>query len=96
MDLLVSLCDSSARRVAELTARLERQLDREVQLVRLEDADSIPLLMADALERGRVLVDRDEQWPQLKAKAAMWHRRAAAAEVSLLDSMESLDDVALG
>ncbi len=96
VDLLVSLSDSSAARVAELTARLERQLDREVQLVRLEDTESFPLLMLDVLERGRVLVDRDDQWPQLQSKLAAWRRRAAQAEPSLLDAMERLDDEAPG
>lgn len=91
VDLLVSLSDPSAGRVAELTARLERQLGREVQLVRLQDAEDSPLLMVEALERGRVLVDRDEQWPRLNSKLALWRRRAADAEPPLLDAMESLD-----
>lgn len=91
VDLLVSPSNPSAGRVAELTARLERQLGREVQLVRLQDAEDSPLLMVEALERGRVLVDRDEQWPRLKSKLALWRRRAADAEPPLLDAMESLD-----
>jgi predicted nucleotidyltransferase len=96
VDLLVTLADSSAVRVAELTGRLEEQLGRDVQLVRLQDAESSPLLMHEVLERGRVLVDRDGQWPQLRSKLAVWRRRAAKAEPSLLDAMESLDDVAPG
>jgi predicted nucleotidyltransferase len=91
VDLLVSLSDSSAGRVADLTARLERQLGRVVQLVRLEDAQDAPLLMSEALERGRVLVDRDGQWPRLRAALEGWRRRAAEAEPPLLDAMESLD-----
>ena len=91
VDLLVSLSDPSAGRVAELTARLERQLGREVQLVRLQDAEDSPLLMVEALGHGRVLVDRDEQWPRLNSKLALWRRRAADAEPPLLDAMESLD-----
>jgi predicted nucleotidyltransferase len=91
VDLLVSLSNPSAGRVAELTARLERQLHRPVQLVRLQDAESTPLLMCEALERGRVLVDRDDLWPGLRSELAVRRRRAAEAEPSLLDAMESLD-----
>ncbi len=91
VDLLVLLSDPSAGHVAELTGRLERQLGREVQLVRLQDAERAPLLMREALKHGRVLVDRNEQWPQLKSQRAVWRRRAAEAEPSLLDVMESLD-----
>ncbi len=91
VDLLVSLSDSSARRVAELSARLERRLGREIQLVRLQDAETTPLLMYEALARGRVLVDRDHQWPRLRSRLAAWRRRAAEAEPPLRDAMESLD-----
>jgi predicted nucleotidyltransferase len=91
VDLLVSLVDPEAGRVAELTARLERRLGREVQLVRLQDAEGAPLLMYEALERGRVIVDRDSEWPQLRSKLATWRRRSAAAESPLLDAMQDLD-----
>jgi hypothetical protein len=59
--------------------------------VRLQDAEHAPLLMVEALGHGRVLVDRDDQWPRLRSKLALWRRRAAEAEPPLLDSMESLD-----
>jgi len=91
VDLLVSLADPTAGRVAELTARLERRLGRDVQLVRIQDAERTPLLMSEALEHGRVLVDRDGEWPRLRSRAAVWRRRAAAAEESLLDVMQPLD-----
>jgi uncharacterized protein len=91
VDLLVSLSDPSAVRVAELTGRIERRVRREVQLVRLQDAEGAPLLMADALEYGRVLVDRDAQWSRLSSGLASWRRRANDHEPSLLDVMESLD-----
>jgi len=63
VDLLVALADSSASRVAELTGRLERRLNRDVQVVRLEDAERVPAIVVDALERGRVLVDREGRSP---------------------------------
>lgn len=91
VDLLVLLRDAAAARVAELASRLERRLGRKVQLVRLPDAERAPVLMAAALEQGRVLVDRDGRWPDLKATEASWRQRAAAAEVALEDAMPDLD-----
>lgn len=83
VDVLVALGDPSAARVAQLTGRLERRLGRDVQLARLQDAERVPSLMADALDQGRVLVDRDGRWPQLKVREASWRRRAKAADVPL-------------
>lgn len=90
IDLLVDLTDPSAVRVAQLTARLERRLARDMQLVRMQDAGRTPTLMADALEQARVLVDRDGRWPALKARESTWRRRAAAAEVPLEQAMPDL------
>jgi predicted nucleotidyltransferase len=91
VDLLVSLVDAAAGRVAELTTRLEQQLRRDVQLVRVQDAEGAPVLMYDALEQGRVIVDRDGDWPRLRSGLATWRRRAAATESPLLDAMQDLD-----
>jgi predicted nucleotidyltransferase len=91
VDVLVGLVDPSASRVAELTGRLERRSGRDVQLVRLRDAEGAPDLMADALERGRVLIDRDGRWPQLQQEAEAWRSRAAQADVPLVDAMPDLD-----
>ena len=60
----------------DIGGRLSRRLGREVQLVRLADAERSAVLMATALERGRVLVDRDGRWSQLKAAEGRWQRRA--------------------
>jgi len=85
VDLLVVLADGSATRVAQIAGRLERRLGRDVQLVRAEDADRSPALMVDALEQGRVLADRDCQWPVLKSQESRWRRRASAAGRALPD-----------
>lgn len=90
VDLLVALVDPSASRVAELTGRLERHTGRDVQLVRLRDAEQAPGLMADALEHGRVLVDRDGRWPQLQSEAEAWRSRAMHADLPLEDAMPDL------
>lgn len=91
IDLLVVLADPSASRVAALAGRLRRRLGREVQVVRLQEAEQSAVLMLSALEHGRVLVDRDARWPSLQATKSTWGRRAAAEDVPLEDSTAELD-----
>ena len=91
VDLLVALADPRASRVAQLAGRLERRTGRDVQLVRLQDAERAPGLMADALDRGRVLVDRDGRWPALQSALGAWRSRADQAEIPLEDAMANLD-----
>lgn len=90
VDILVVLADPSASRVAELTGRLERRVGRDVQLVRLQDAERAPDLMAGVLEEGRVLVDREGRWEQLKVSEPTWRDRAAT-EASLDDALSDLN-----
>jgi predicted nucleotidyltransferase len=91
VDVLARLVDPSAARVADLAGRLERRLGRDVQLVLLRDAERAPSLLADALEAGRVLVDRGHEWPALRAQLPRWRRRAMASEVPLEQAMPDLD-----
>jgi predicted nucleotidyltransferase len=91
VDLLVALSDDDIGRLADLSGRLSRRLGRDVQLVRLADAERSAVRMATALDHGRVLVDRDGRWPALKVTEARWQRRARRAEVPL---EEALDDLA--
>jgi predicted nucleotidyltransferase len=78
VDLLVSLRDDSASAIAGLSARLAERLGREVQLVRIREAERSPQLMLDVLAQGRVLVDRDRSWPRVRAGERQWRRRTAA------------------
>jgi predicted nucleotidyltransferase len=91
VDVLVQLVDPSVIRVAELTDRLEQRSGRDVQLVRIQEAQASAPLMRDVLEQGRVLVDRDRRWPELKAAEARWRRRAETEERPLVDSMPDLE-----
>lgn len=91
VDLLVALVEPNASRVAELAGRLERRIGRDVQLTRLQDAEQAPVLMADALEGGRVLVDRDGRWRLLQHALSSWQCRAAQVEIPLEDAMPDLD-----
>jgi len=82
LDVLVALHDPDVRRVADLARRLSRRVDREVQLVRLAEAQSSPKLMVDVIEQGRVLVDRDDLWSGLQRSEARWRRLARRVERS--------------
>lgn len=68
LDVMVTMDDPAAHRLAAVTGRLEARLSRDVQLVRLEDTDGSPVLAADALRDGRVLTDRDGEWPAVKRR----------------------------
>ena len=90
LDLLVALSDPSAAGVASLSARLVDRVGRDVQLVRLQEAERSPALMVDVLASGRVLVDRDRLWPRLKAHEPRWRRRAAE-DVPLEEALPDLE-----
>ncbi len=79
VDVLVVLHDSGVGRLAELEERLSRRLGREMQLVRLSEAQSTPVLMVDVIDHGRVLVDRDDIWPAWEG-APRWRRLARSVE----------------
>jgi predicted nucleotidyltransferase len=90
VDLLVSLRDDGAAAVAGLSGRLNERLGRDIQIVRLADAQRSPALMLDVLTDGRVLVDRDDRWRPLVAGERQW-RHLAAQEGSLEDSLPDLE-----
>ena len=84
IDVLVILRDPDMGRLATMAERLSARVGREIQLVRLSDAEASPILMDEILKHGRVLIDRDARWPSLQATAERWRRRARRAEESLL------------
>lgn len=90
VDLLVVLRDETAGDVAGLSARLGERMGRDVQLVLLEAVERSPALMLDALNDGRVLVDRDGVWARLRAGERRW-RRKAAEQRSLEDAVSDLE-----
>jgi hypothetical protein len=77
-------------RLADIAGRLTSRVGREVQLVRLSDAQHTPVLMLGILREGRVLADRDERWALERAQLSRWQRRARAAERPLEDALEDL------
>lgn len=76
VDLLVQMLDPSLERIADLELKLEGALGRRLDLISLEAAKDNPLLLATAATEGRVLVDRDDLWPALSAKASAFKQRA--------------------
>lgn len=82
LDLLVSLAGDAPG----LRLRLQKVTGRRVDVARLERVEvGAPLLLDRVLDEGRVLVDRDCQWLQLRehrrairARARRFHRRQMA------------------
>ena len=68
IDILVKL--RARTDLGRLADRLSARLGPPVQLVELSDADAAPLLLAEVIREGRVLIDRDEAWSALTRRAA--------------------------
>jgi predicted nucleotidyltransferase len=68
VDLLVIHRNAAPRSLGGLKLRLRRALERPVDLVGLEQAETMPTLLADVLREGRVLVDRDSLWDGLRER----------------------------
>ena len=66
LDVLVRLRRDAPRERAELVDALEAASGRGVQPVSVTQAEESPLLLADVLSDGRVLVDREGEWPRLQ------------------------------
>ncbi len=80
IDILVALDDSSLERVVDLSAALTAAIGRQVDVVRLEDAEAEPSFLADVLAEGRVLVDREALWPRLRQRQSSVQRRGRQHE----------------
>lgn len=89
VDVLVVLRNPGVARLAELAERLSRRIGREMQLVRLSEAETSPVLMVDVIDHGRVLIDRDGLWCGLGEAVPKWRRLARGVERS---SSAAIDD----
>ena len=69
IDVLVAHRSRGPLPLAGLRARLRRTLGKPVHLVSLEQARDAPSLLADVLQEGRPLIDRDGLWSDLNAEA---------------------------
>jgi predicted nucleotidyltransferase len=80
VDLLVVHRNSGPRALAGLKLRLRRALERSVDVVGLEQAETMPTLLADILREGRVLIDRDGLWEGLRERRQEVFAAAAREE----------------
>lgn len=95
LDVLVEFARPSIHARSLVVERLEQATGRSVQLVELREAEGTPLLLADVLRDGRVLVDRDGEWPRLKRRERTIEQRAAAADERLTaETAAGLDELA--
>lgn len=80
LDLLVRFRHDNHQARAELLDALREASGRRVQLVSLEQGEDAPLLLADVLSDGRVLVDRDRDWPRLRRRERQIISRARSED----------------
>lgn len=92
VDLMVEMRDSSLDRIADLSIKLESHLGRRVDLLTTEEAQANPLLLADAIAQGRVLIDRENTWEELRADEArlrrLGHRRESRRKREVLAQLD--------
>lgn len=74
IDLLVDTKDGA--RLREVARRLEMKVGRSVHAVGLSEAERSPMLLAEVLREGRVLVDRDGAWRELRRGQSRVERAA--------------------
>jgi predicted nucleotidyltransferase len=66
VDLLVALRNPGLCQRVALAERLRKRTGLTLEVVALEDALRRPSLMVEILRDGRVLIDRDRRWPELR------------------------------
>jgi predicted nucleotidyltransferase len=81
VDLLVSLGKDHADAAVKLAIRLERMVDRHVDVARLNRIqDTAPLLLLQVVDEGVVVVDRDSEWSVLRARRDEIEQSARCAQ----------------
>jgi uncharacterized protein len=80
VDLVIEMREGGLDRLIALELKLEEALGRPVDLVELGEAESKPELLNEVVAEGRVVVDRENRWPALRARQPMLSRSASRAE----------------
>lgn len=95
VDLLVSLAHPRPSARSQLSARLQRVVDRHVDIAVLEQVEvRAPLLLDRVLEEGRVLIDRDKQWRKLGERQSTIHARALQSHRSqMADAARAIEEL---
>jgi predicted nucleotidyltransferase len=77
VDVLVSLAENRPTYLSHLAVRLQRVSGRQADVASLKrvEADA-PLLLDRVLDEGRVLIDRDGQWQDLRKRSPAIRVRA--------------------
>lgn len=83
VDVLVSHRRSGALPLAGLASRLGRALGKRAHVVGFEQARMSPSLLADIVEEGRPLLDRDGVWPGVLVERDKILACAAAEEQAI-------------
>ncbi len=92
VDVIVDLRDPSLERLMDVQTKLMAAVDREVDVVRLEDAEAEPSFLAEALTDGRVLVDRAGLWPRLRRREPRLRRAGGERDLSRTrDALAAID-----
>jgi predicted nucleotidyltransferase len=92
VDVLVALRDPDLAHLIDLKTRLSDVLGREVDLVVLDQAKREPAFLAQALDEGRVLVDRDRRWRGLRAQKGRLRQRGANVDAQRIrDALAGID-----
>ena len=92
VDILVDAGPAQALRPVQ--QRLADRLAGKIQLVALEDAERAPMLLAEVLREGRVLVDREGLWSTLQLKRGRVELAAARERKRIDGAFTSLFDLA--
>jgi predicted nucleotidyltransferase len=95
VDILVAFRDDTSGSAAALSHRLERAVGRPVDVARFSRVyGESPLLVLQAIDEGRVLVDRDGVWAEMRARresvaraARRQTRRSRAEAAAALDQL---------
>ncbi|HXA55757.1 MAG TPA: nucleotidyltransferase domain-containing protein [Solirubrobacteraceae bacterium] len=96
VDVLVDLSDTGLERLVDLAAKLTRLVGRRVDVVELDDAEAEPSFLARVVVDGRVLVDREDLWPALRAREGELRRRGGQLDARRLDKALAGIDQMLG
>jgi predicted nucleotidyltransferase len=76
VDLLVGLRDPDLSNRVALARRLRKHIDLPLEVIALEDALRRASFMVEILRDGRVLVDRDGRWREMRARADHFDEQA--------------------
>jgi len=97
-DLLVSFANPHPSARMSLAVHLERALGRHVDVARVDLVDErAPLLLLQVVNEGRVIVDRNGEWPGIQARHAEIERRAYRAHADhRLKAQEAIRELLAG